>query len=70
MHSFNDFKPRTSHYVQDAASDQKLLNRVDELGALEGINRGLADVQGGRVTPLRKFETEFRAKRNLLSRPR
>jgi prevent-host-death family protein len=56
--------------VQDAASYQKLLNRVDELEALEGIKRGLADVQAGRVTPLRKFETEFRAKRSLPSRPR
>ena len=56
--------------VQDAASYQKLLNRVDELEALEGIKRGLADVEAGRVTPLRQFETEFREKRGLPSRPR
>ena len=56
--------------VQDALSYQKLLERVDELEALEGINRGLADVEAGRVTPLRQFEKEFRKKRGLPSRPR
>jgi prevent-host-death family protein len=56
--------------VQDAASYQELLDRVDRLEALEGIQRGLADVKAGRVTPLRKFEAEFRAKRGLQSRAR
>jgi hypothetical protein len=40
------------------------------LEALEGIQRGLADVKAGRVTPLRQFEQEFRAKRGLPGRPR
>ncbi len=56
--------------VQDALSYQKLLDRVDELEALEGIKRGIADVEAGRVTPLRQFEREFREKRGLPSRPR
>ena len=56
--------------VQDAVSYQKLLDRVDELEALEGISRGLADVEAGRVTPLRQFEREFREKRGLRSRSR
>jgi PHD/YefM family antitoxin component YafN of YafNO toxin-antitoxin module len=56
--------------VQDAASYQKLLDHVDELEALEGIKRGLADVDAGRVTPLREFEQEFRTRRGLPSRPR
>ena len=56
--------------VQDAAAYQKLLERVDEMEALEGIQRGLADVGAGRVTPLKKFETEFRKKRGLPSRSR
>jgi PHD/YefM family antitoxin component YafN of YafNO toxin-antitoxin module len=56
--------------VQDAASYQKLLDRVDELEALEGIKRGLADVEAGRVTPLRRFEKDFRENRGLPSRPR
>ena len=53
--------------VQDALSYQKLLDRVDELEALEGIKRGLADVEAGRVMPLRQFESEFREKRGLPS---
>ena len=56
--------------VQDAAAYQKLLNRVDELEALDGIKRGLADVAEGRVTPLKEFENEFRAQHGLSSRPR
>jgi prevent-host-death family protein len=56
--------------VQDAASYQKLLDRVDELEALEGIKRGLSDVEAGRVTPLREFEREFRKTRGLPSRSR
>ena len=56
--------------VQDAASYQKLLDRVDELEALNGIKRGLADVEAGRVMPLRQFESEFREKRGLPSRSR
>jgi PHD/YefM family antitoxin component YafN of YafNO toxin-antitoxin module len=51
--------------VQDAASYQKLLRRVDELETLQGIKRGVADVEAGRVTPLREFEKEFRRNRGL-----
>ena len=56
--------------VQDAASYQKLLDRVDELEALEGIQRGLADVQAGRTTTLRAFEKTFRKKHGLSGRSR
>ena len=56
--------------VQDAASYQKLLDRMDQLEALEGIKSGLADVDAGRVTPLREFGQEFRMKRGLSSRAR
>ena len=56
--------------VQDAASYQKLLDRMDQLEALEGIKSGLADVDAGRVTPLREFEQEVRMKRGLSSRAR
>jgi prevent-host-death family protein len=56
--------------VQDAASYQKLLDRMDRLEALEGIKRGRADVEAGQVTPLREFEREFRTKRGLPGRPR
>ena len=56
--------------VQDAGSYQKLLDRMDKLEALEGIKRGLADVEAGRVTPRREFEQEFRTKRGVPGRPR
>ncbi len=56
--------------VQNAQSYQKLLDRVDELESLEGIHRGLADVESGLVTPLRRFEKEFRETRGLRSRSR
>jgi prevent-host-death family protein len=56
--------------VQDAAAYQKLLERVDEMEAIDGIKRGLADVEAGRVTPLKAFEKEFRKKRGLPSRSR
>jgi len=46
--------------VQDGASYQKLLGYIDMMEALEGIKRGLADVAAGRVTPLEKFEKDFR----------
>jgi prevent-host-death family protein len=55
--------------VQDAASYQKLLDRVDEREALAGIKRGLADVKAGRVTPLKEFEKQFRKKHGVSSRP-
>jgi PHD/YefM family antitoxin component YafN of YafNO toxin-antitoxin module len=56
--------------VQDALSYQKLLDRVDELEAMDGIQRGLADVAAGRVQPLSQFEKEFRKKRGLSNRSR
>jgi PHD/YefM family antitoxin component YafN of YafNO toxin-antitoxin module len=56
--------------VQNAASYQKLLERIDELEALDGIRRGLADVEGGRVTELKDFARDFRKSRGLPSRSR
>lgn len=56
--------------VQDARAHQKLLDQLDELEALEGIKRGLADVEAGRVTPLAEFEKEFRKKPGLPRRTR
>src|SRR5579863_5879961 len=61
---------RAELVVQDAASFQKMLDRMDELEALDGIQRGLADVAAGRVTPLKEFERTFRKKHGLPSRAR
>jgi prevent-host-death family protein len=56
--------------VQDAASYQKLLDSLDELEAIEGIKRGLADVQAGRTTSVENFEKEFRKKHGIPRRSR
>lgn len=56
--------------VQDAASYQKLLDNLDELQTLEGIKRGLTDVEAGRVTSAENFEKEFRKKHGLSRRSR
>lgn len=56
--------------VQDALSYQKLLERLEELEAVAAVRRGVADVEAGRVTPLRQLEEEFRKKRGLRGRPR
>jgi predicted transcriptional regulator len=64
------YSQSTRLVVQDAAAYQKLLVRMDEMEALDGIKRGLADVEAGRVTPLKEFEKDFRKKRGLPSRSR
>ena len=56
--------------VLNATTYQGLVNQIDELEALEGIKRGLADVDAGLVTPLEDFEREFRKKHGLARRPR
>lgn len=56
--------------VQDAASYQRLLNYIDDMEALEGIKRGLADVEAGRVTPVEKFEKDFRKRHGIPRRSR
>jgi len=61
---------RAELVVHDAASYQKLLNRVDELEAIAGIQRGIAAVAAGHVTPWRQFEQAFRTKHGLPRRPR
>jgi prevent-host-death family protein len=61
---------RAELVVHDAASYQKLLDRLDELEAIAGVQRGRAAVAAGQVTPLRRFEQEFRAERGLQSRTR
>jgi prevent-host-death family protein len=47
-----DGKPKV--VVQEADSYQKLLDTIDELEAVEGIRRGLADMEAGGTQPLRE----------------
>jgi len=56
--------------VQDAASYQRLLDHLDELEALEGIKRGVADIEAGRVTPLEEFEKKIRRRHGISRRSR
>jgi len=65
-----DFNGRGEIVMQDAAAYQKILDDLDELESIAGIMRGLADVEHGRVTPLTKFETEFRKKHAIPRRSR
>ncbi len=53
---------RAEIVVQDAAAYQKLLAEIDRLQAIEGIKRGLKDVEEGRTTPLAAFDAEMRSK--------
>ncbi len=52
--------------LEATSAAQRLRDRIDELESLAGIKRGLSDVEAGRVTPLKRFEREFREKRGLL----
>jgi len=46
--------------VQDAASYQKLLDIAEQAKLLEGIRRGLEDVQAGRTQPLEAALADIR----------
>ena len=48
--------------VQDAEAYQALLDRVE---AIEGIQRGLADVKGGRTKPARQVFAQLRRKHGI-----
>jgi prevent-host-death family protein len=48
--------------VQDAEAYQTLLNRVE---AIEGIQRGLADVKAGRTKPARQVFARLRRKHSI-----
>ena len=51
--------------VQDAASYQKLLELVDRLGAIEGIQKGLDSLERGQGEPAQEVFTRLRKKHNL-----
>ena len=40
--------------LQDPAEYQRTLDRLDEVDAREGIRRGLADIEAGRIRPARE----------------
>ncbi len=48
--------------VQDAESYEEMLQLIDRLEAVEGIRRGLEDVERGRVRPSKEVFEEIRRK--------
>ena len=51
--------------VQDAFAYQKLLDLVDRLEAIEGIQQGLESMQRGEGTPAQEVFTRLRKKHNI-----
>ena len=53
--------------VQDAESYQKLLELVDHIQAIEGIQAGLNSVQEGRTFPAKEALTKLKQKHGISS---
>jgi prevent-host-death family protein len=51
--------------VQDAASYQKLLELIDRVEAIEGIQKGLESMQRGEGKPAQEVFTQLRKKHNI-----
>jgi PHD/YefM family antitoxin component YafN of YafNO toxin-antitoxin module len=51
--------------VQDAASYQKLLEAIDRLEAIEGIQKGLESMKRGEGKPAQEVFTRLRKKHNI-----
>ena len=51
--------------VQDANSYQELLDRIDRLEAMVGIQKGLADVKNGQTQSLDSFIREMETKHDI-----
>jgi prevent-host-death family protein len=51
--------------VQDAASYQKLLELIDRVEAIEGIQKGLESMQRGEGKPAQEVFTRLRKKHNI-----
>jgi hypothetical protein len=51
--------------VQDAESDQRVLDLAADASADEGIRQGLEDLQNGRTRPAREVFDELRAEYDI-----
>lgn len=51
--------------IQDAESYQKLLDAIDRAEAIEGIRRGLEQMEAGLGRPAEEFFAELRQKHNI-----
>ena len=48
--------------VQEAQSYQRLLDLIERLETIEGVKRGLQDVNAGNTKPLAQLDSEMREK--------
>jgi prevent-host-death family protein len=55
----------TEMVLLDADSFKQLLEAADYADAVEGIKRGLEDIQAGRTRPAKEFFEEMRVKYNI-----
>ena len=53
--------------VQDAKSDQQLLDKIEELETIAGIEKGLKDVESGKTRSTAKFIAEMQQKHGISS---
>jgi len=53
--------------VQDAESYQQMLDALERLEAVAGIQQGLLDIEAGKTTSLGEFEEEMRQKYGISS---
>lgn len=51
--------------IQDAASYQKLLDKIERAEAIEGVRRGLEDVRQRKTKPAEQFFEEMEKKSRL-----
>lgn len=58
-------KGKAELIVQDAASYQRLLDVLDRLEAIEGIERGLRDLDTGRVRPIEEVIKDMKSRHGL-----
>lgn len=61
---------RAELVVQDAAAYQKLLDALEFAETVQGIQRGLDDVNAGRTRPAKKAFAELRRKYRIPREPR
>jgi prevent-host-death family protein len=53
--------------VQDAKSYQQLLDKIENLEAIAGIKKGLADIESGKTQPVTEFIDEMQQKYGISS---
>ncbi len=59
---------RAQVVVQDAEAFQRLLDLVERVEAIEGIRRGLEEVDRGRTKPAKEVLAKIRRKHRILHR--